>query len=187
MTTLVFFLEEPSAQAMLESFLPSILPRHYQTQYLVFEGKSDLEKRLVRRLQGWRKPDCRFIVIRDQDSAACAEVKSALLKKCSEGNHPECLVRIACHELESWYLGDLWAVERAFGLNNLAHLQRKKKYRDPDAIPNAARELKKITHKKYQKIAGSREIGKYLDVKRNQSHSFTVFVNGLNRLIEAGE
>ncbi len=46
MKTLVFFLEEPSARAMLQSFLPRVLPAGYQALYIVFEGKSDLEKRL---------------------------------------------------------------------------------------------------------------------------------------------
>lgn len=107
MTTLVFLLEEPSAEAMLEALLPRILPDGYLYQFVVFEGKSDLEKRLVMRLREWRKPDCRFIVMRDKDSDICTEVKAGLRQKCREGQHPEALVRIACCELESWYLGDL--------------------------------------------------------------------------------
>ena len=182
MTTLVFLLEEPSAQAMLESFLPGILPEEYETQFVVFEGKSDLDKRLVMRLREWQKPDCQFIVLRDQDSAVCVDVKAVLKQKCNEGQHPEALVRIACHELESWYLGDLLAVERGLEITGLARFQNKAKYRNPDGIANSADELKKITKYRYQKVSGSRKIGKHLEVERNQSHSFRVFMDGLVRL-----
>jgi hypothetical protein len=182
MTTLVFFLEEPSARAMLESFLPGILPEGFESQFVVFEGKSDLDKRLSMKLRVWQKPDCRFIIMRDQDSADCVEIKTTLRRKCEEGNHPEALVRIACHELESWYLGDLQAVGTGLDFRQITQLQNKAKYRDPDEIANPADELKKITKQRYQKVAGSREIGKYLDATRNRSRSFRVFVAGLTRL-----
>ena len=184
MVTLVFFLEEPSARAMLESFLPKFLPENYETKYIVFEGKSDLERRLLNKLQGWNKPDSHFIVLRDQDSADCKEIKDNLKRKCQEAHHPETLVRIACHELENWYLGDLEAVEIGLNQNGLSKLQNKKKFREPDSISNAVEELRKITKKKYQKISGSREIGKYMDRSRNNSHSFNVFLQGLENLLQ---
>lgn len=182
MTTLVFFLEEASAKAMLESFLPGILPSGYDVRYIVFEGKSDLDRRLVQRLRGWQKPDCKFVVLRDQDSANCDDVKLILRQKCNEGGHPETLVRIACHELESWYLGDLQAVEKGLGLNSISQHQRRIKFRNPDSLNSPANELEKITKRQYQKISGSREIGKYLNQIGNTSHSFNVFYQGLCRL-----
>lgn len=182
MKTLVFFLEEESARAMLESFLPRILPRDYLTQYIVFEGKSDLDKRLIMRLREWRKPDCIFIVLRDQDSAKCEDVKANLRSKCSDGHHPETLIRIACHEIESWYLGDLLAVEKALTITGLSRNQSKRRYHNPDAIVNPADELRKITKKRYQKVAGSRLIGNFLEEKRNKSRSFINFVRGIRSL-----
>ena len=187
MTTLVFFLEEISTQVMLESLLPRIIPDGYSFQFVVFEGKSDLEKRLVMRLRQWKKPDCCFIVLRDQDSAVCTEVKATLKQKCQDGQHPEALVRIACPELESWYLGDLLAVEHGLNLPGLGRYQQKARFRNPDTLPNSARILKKLTNNRYQKVAGSREIGKYLEVDRNQSHSFQVFAHGLFRLLGNNE
>jgi hypothetical protein len=184
MTTLVFFVEEPSAREFFISFLPRIIPsENYDFQFVVFEGKSDLEKRMTLRLRSWAKPDCRFIIMRDQDSENCREVKRRLVKKCADGNKEDALVRIACSEIESWYLGDLTAVEKAYSINGLGKKQKKDKYRDPDRISNSAEELIKITNKRYQKVAGSREIGKYLSVDQNRSHSFQVFVNGLLRLL----
>ncbi|MGB7511917.1 MAG: hypothetical protein WBP54_11615 [Pelodictyon phaeoclathratiforme] len=43
MKSLVFFLEEPSAKRMLEGVLPRFIP-DVAVQYVVFQGKSDLEK-----------------------------------------------------------------------------------------------------------------------------------------------
>jgi hypothetical protein len=183
MTTLVFFLEELSAQVMLEAYLPKILPGGYQIQFVVFDGKSDLEKRLMQKLKGWNKPDCRFIVLRDQDSADCKKVKETLRQKCIEGNHPEALIRIACRELESWYLGDLSAVEQGLGIQGLKKRQRKEKYRDPDKLGTPSRELFLLTKENYQKVSGSRKIGVYLDPESNNSHSFRVFSEGISRII----
>lgn len=179
MTTLVFFLEELSAQVMLEAYLPKILPDGYQTQFIVFDGKSDLEKRLIPKLRGWNKPDCRFIVLRDQDSADCKMIKETLRTKCIESNHPEALIRIACRELESWYLGDLSAVEHGLGIHGLIKHQRERKFRDPDILGTPSRELFFLTNEAYQKVSGSRKIGIYLDPKNNFSKSFQVFTEGI--------
>lgn len=75
MKTLVFFLEEPSAKAMLEGVLPKVLPADITTRYIVFEGKQDLEKRLPGKLRGWKLPDTTFVVMRDQDSGDCVVIK----------------------------------------------------------------------------------------------------------------
>ena len=49
---LVFVLEEPSAREMLKGLLPRVLPGAVQVRYVVFEGKHDLEKNIIRRLRG---------------------------------------------------------------------------------------------------------------------------------------
>ena len=182
MMTLLYLLEELSARVMLESFLPGILPPEIQVQYVVFEGKRDLEKRLEKRLREWQRPDTRFIVVHDQDSSDCIVLKRELQVLCDRsGKASETLVRIPCHELESWYLGDLAAVERALAIKGLAKKQVSEKFRNPDRLGNAADELKKLTKGHYQKVAGSREIGKHLSLENNKSHSFQVFMQGLHR------
>ena len=184
MITLVFFLEELSAKALLEILLPRFIPEaNFVLRFVPFEGKQDLEKQLVRRIRGWRTPDTHFIVLRDQDSAQCRDVKQRLLELCAEAERPDTLVRVACRELESWYLGDLKAVGEAFGMNNLTGKQNKQKYRMPDALGNPVQELELLTNQEYQKVSGSRAIGPYLDIENNRSHSFQVFVSGVKRLI----
>lgn len=180
---LVFFLEERSAKVMLEGFLPKILPDYVTPRYIVFEGKSDLEKKLSLKLKAWLNPRTKFVVLRDQDSGDCTVVKSSLVKICHEAEKPGVLIRIACRELESWYIGDLKAVEAGLNVSGLNKLQKKQKFRHPDTLNNVSEELGKLTQQKYQKVSGSRAIGPYLEKDRNFSHSFQVFVSGIEALI----
>ena len=184
MKTLVFCLEEPSAREMLKGALPRLLPEDIDVEYIVFEGKQDLHKQLERRLRGWQRPDSHFIVLQDKDSHDCLAVKRKLQDLCDRAGRSEALVRIACHELESFYLGDLRAVEKGLCMKGLAVQQRTRKYAAPDALANAAEELKKLTQGRYQKIQGSRLIGLHMDLEGgNSSHSFNVLIKGIRRLV----
>ena len=180
---LAFFLEERSARVMLEGLLPRILPPSVAVQYVVFEGKHDLDKSLVRRLRRWRTPDTTFVVLQDQDAADCKALKQHLMGKCEEAGKPSVVVRIVCRELESWYFGDLPAVERGLGIDNLRRYANKARYRTPDAIDSPSRELKKITSDAYSKIDGSREIGIQMSTEQNRSHSFGVFIAAVKHLV----
>ncbi|WP_129140347.1 DUF4276 family protein [Modicisalibacter coralii] len=182
MSQLVFFLEEPSAREMLKGLLPRLIPEDIQVQYIVFEGKQDLEKRLPKRLRAWQQPDTVFVVLRDQDSGVCTDVKAALVEKCRQAGREDVLVRIACRELESFYLGDLVAVERAFCIRNLSRQQEKTKYRSPDRLGSPHQELKRLVSS-YQKVAGSRSMGPHLSLDQNHSHSFNALISGVRRLL----
>lgn len=183
MKELIFLLEEPSAKEMLKGLLPRLANPDIFCRYIIFEGKSDLEKNIERKLRSWTNPHARFIVLRDQDSGNCEVIKMNLKQKCLNSMKPETLVRIACHELESWFLGDLNAVENGLELSNLSRHQKNKKYRNPGYLLNASEELKKLTAFKYQKVDGSRRIGPFLDLENNTSHSYRVFINGLKRVL----
>jgi hypothetical protein len=182
MKHLVCFLEEPSAKEMLEGVLPQLLPNDIEHICIVFEGKQDLEAQLVRRLRGWLKPDTYFLIMRDQDSSDCTNVKKHLSDLCQKAGRPETLIRIACHELESFYFGDLDAVERGLCISNIAGHRRKAKYRDPDSIINPSDELEKLTNGQYQHVMGSRSIAPHLSLDNNTSHSFNVLISGIKRL-----
>ena len=185
MSTLVFLLEERSARNMLEGIVPRMIPAGVHVQYMTFSGKKDLDKQMERKIRLWREPDSRFIILRDKDAADCSAVKKRLLEYTRQSGKPDaCLVRIACHELESFFLGDLAAVARALDMPALAGKQKKKPYRDPDAIANAAEQLKKLTSNKYQKLAGSRAIGPCLALDgSNRSHSFGVLLEAIRRQV----
>ncbi len=185
MTKLVLFLEELSAKAMLQELLPRIVGENLPFQFIVFEGKQDLEKQLPRKLRKWNTPDCGFVVLRDKDRGDCELIRQDLINKCRDAGKPDTLVRIAVHELESWYLGDLRAVEAGLDITNLSRLQGNVKYRNPDRLANPAEEMEKITDFKYQKVSGSRAIGPHLSLEQNRSHSFNKFIAGIERIIEA--
>lgn len=184
MKTLVFLLEEPSAQDALQGFLPSILPSDVSVEYLVFEGKQDLEKRMVRRMRGWLKPNSVFVVLRDQDSGDCCVIKQNLSDLCREAGKSDAMVRIACRALESWFLGDWASIGMAFAEPRLEKLQRKAIYQDPDRLVNPVSELRKAIPT-YQKRDGARRIGPHLSHVRNRSRSFQVFVEAVQRLTGA--
>jgi len=185
MTTVVFFLEEPSTEAMLQILIPKILsPSSFEFHYVCFEGKQDMEKRLGLKLRGWLKPATFFVVIRDQDSGDCRIIKESLREKCHAAGKDNVLIRIACHELESFYLGDLLAVETGLMMKGLSKRQQQSKYREPDKLANPARELENLTGTIYQKVGGSRAIAPHLSLEEgvNRSHSFRVLIRGLKDL-----
>ncbi|MBD2139129.1 DUF4276 family protein [Anabaena sp. FACHB-1237] len=182
MKELVFLLEEPSAKAMIEGILPSlILESNIVVRYIVFEGKQDLEKQIIRKLQGYNNPHATFIILRDQDSGNCELIKSILKQKCEEANKFQAIVRIACRELESWYLADLEAVEKAYNRTNLSVLQAKKKFRNPDNLQSPSQELKSLVPE-YQKINVSRIIAPYLNIENTRSPSFYYFISAIKKV-----
>ena len=187
MINLVCFLEEPSAKEMLQGLFSRLLPADVTPFMIPFEGKQDLEKQLVRKMRGWRSPNSVFLVMRDQDAGNCAAIKTKLVGLCAEAGKPDAVVRIACRELESFYFGDLAAVETGLGLHGLVEQRNKARYRVPDDIVNPAEELMKLTGNVYQKVSGSRAIGPYLNLDANASRSFMKLVAGIRRLVAAGQ
>ena len=184
MKELVFLLEEESAKAMLQGLLPRFLDSHVKPRMMVFEGKQDLEKQLVKRLRGYVNPQARFIVLRDQvKTPDCKVVKAKLLDLCKQaGRQGVALVRVACHELESFYLGGLRAVEIALGLTGLARHQNSARFRAADSVESPSRELAKLTQNAYQKVSGSRRIGPHLEVDNGRSACFRNLIAGIRRL-----
>ncbi len=167
----------------LDAFLPRLFPG-LQFLCVAHEGKSDLEASIPRKLRGWNEPGARFVVVRDSDGGDCQAVKEQLRGRCREGGRGETLVRIACQELEAWYLGDLEAVAEAYGAPAVAKLASKAKFRDPDQLRAPASELRRLVPE-FQKLAGARSLALVVSEARNRSASFHALLTGLRRLIEA--
>lgn len=179
--TLVFLLEEKSMKVFLDTLLPKILPENVAFFTIPHEGKSDLRKSIPIKLRAWNIPDSKFVIVQDQDSNDCKKLKQELIDLCSS-NSKEVLIRIACHELEAWYWGDLKAVELAYQ-KDLSKIGKKKAYRIPDDIVSPKRELQKLLPE-HQQIAGAKKIAQYIDIERNISTSFHVFVDGVKGLCQ---
>ena len=178
---LIFLLEEASMKEVLNIILPKILPENVTFKTIAHNGKSDLETSIPRKLKVWNQPDTKFVIVRDQDSGNCIDVKQKLQDLCAP-YHREVLIRIACRELESWYFGDLKAVSDAYG-KDVTKLSQKSKFRTPDKIGNPKEELKKL-FPKHQQIDGARRIAVHMDIENNRSISFQHFVSGVKQLCE---
>lgn len=184
MIEMVFLLEEASAKVFLESLLPRLLHQDIHFRLIPFHGKQDLQKQLTNKIRGYLNPNARFIVIQDQDRFPdCLVLKERLLGLCQKsGRYPHCLVRIACKELEAFYLADLKAVEQSLGIDGIVKKQLTKKYRTPDRLSNPSSELKSLTADKYEKVLSSREIGRHIDLDNTRSPSFRNLISGIRRV-----
>lgn len=179
--TLVFLLEEKSMKIFLDTLLPNVLPADVDFFTIAHEGKSDLKKSIPIKLKAWNIPNSKFIIVQDQDSNDCKKLKQELVDLCNESDR-EVLVRIACHELEAWYWGDLTALEQAYH-KNLSKVGRKKAYRIPDDIVSPKRELQKLLPE-HQQMEGAKKVAQYIDIDRNLSTSFHVFIEGVKRMCQ---
>ena len=168
-------------KALLAGLLPRLLPENLPFLLIAHEGKADLDKSIPRKLKAWQDPTARFVVLRDQDSADCITLKARLRELCA--SRPNVLIRIACREIESWYLADLSAVDRAFGTSTAVH-QNKKKYREPDYLGTPSGELQKLAPA-FGKVSGARSLGPLLALDNQRSTSFYHFVSGVRRLVES--
>ena len=140
---------------LLEVLLPRLFPG-LSFQCVPHEGKQDLEKSIPRKLKAWRVPGVFFCVIRDNDSGDCRALKERLIALCKSGGPDDALVRIACQELEAWYLGEPDALAEAFGKEKLRGIGNKARYRDPDAVVGPSAEIRKLVPE-FQKVShGSR-------------------------------
>jgi hypothetical protein len=184
MKELVFLVEGEAERCLLDTFLPRVLPEGVGHRVIPFQGKQDMEKRMAMRIRSYLNPQARFIVMRDQDSHAdCVALKRSLQERCvGTRREAHCLVRIACKELETFYLADLAAVSRALDMPGLERHQQHRKYRDPDHLGSPSRELRALTQNRYEKRDGSTRIGRHLSLDNDRSPSFRHFVAGIRRL-----
>lgn len=181
MKRIVILTEEASMKETLTVLLPKLDVKNFLI--LAFQGKSDLERQIPIKLNGWKEPNSVFIILRDNDGGNCKGLKGSLLELIPHHIKDRCIIRIVCQELESWFLGDLRAVYDA-GLGasqRIATQQSKQKFRQPDNLTNAKEELKKIAPG-YKQLSGSRAIAGKMNMETNRSESFHQFVSGLKRL-----
>lgn len=180
MKKVVLLLEEPSMKAFLGGYLPRVLPG-LDFLCITHEGKQDLEKSIPRKIRAFR--GALFVVVRDNDGANCRAVKKRLKRLCGEGGKPDTLIRIACQELEAWYLGVPEILAEVYANPKLGGLGRKARYRDPDRIASPSSELEKLAPE-FRKIDGARRMGVSMSLREseNRSRSFRVFVDGIRRV-----
>ncbi|MCF8370702.1 MAG: DUF4276 family protein [Bacteroidales bacterium] len=180
--------EEPSMENFLRVILPVILPEDYQLDVNCFihphEGKNHLKKSIPRKLRAYQRSGypVKVLIIHDQDSNDCLRLKNEFDVICQSNITIPYLIRIACRELENWYLGDFQSIEKVYPEIKASKYENKAKFRNPDNV-SGSHELELMT-KNFTKSFASREIPKYMDIQNNKSKSFNHFITGLEKLVE---
>ena len=172
---IVLLTEEPSMKECLEILIPRLWSNSIPGKdwiVLSFQGKSDLEKSIPRKMRSWNYGNPHFIILRDNDSGDCFAMKRRLRDIAQRGNRPF-HVRMVCQELESWLLGDFDAIKRAYP--HMAAVRNRPKFRDPDALINPSQQLDSLVDER-TKIGRAKNISQHFDLNANRSKSFNVFV-----------
>jgi hypothetical protein len=200
---LVVFVEEESAEHALRVLLPRILDPGQELEILRFNGKPRLLRELPKRLRGYRRQrrgDLAIVVMVDRDRHDCRKLKEQLETSATQAGFAtasspdqrgrfQIVNRIAVEELEAWFFGDLEALCAAYpGVPT--NLDKRRGFRDPDAIPGGTwealeRVLKEAGHHRagLAKIRAARDIAAHMQPERNRSVSFQSFCLGVRRLV----
>ena len=194
--------EEPSAEAALKNLVPKLMGEDISFNIHVFQGKQDLLKNLPKRLRGyrhWLPHDWYIVVLIDKDQEDCSELKQKLEQTAhdegfitrsnsSQNRKLNVINRIAIEELESWFFGDVTALEITYP-RIPRFLNKKRKFRNPDTIINTWESLEGVLQKVgyyrggLPKIEVARRISLHMEPSRNISKSFQVFWGALQNLI----
>ena len=183
---IVFFLEGASEENFLKGFLGQHLKKNIERKFIKFEGKQDLLKTLENKMCLWTESNTYFFILVDQDNNDCKELKNELLKICQKTKKAHYDVCIACRVLENWYLGNLSLVSKVYKKDQLINNYNKSPLRNAisgDGL-DSLDGYKKLEELKigYQKIAGSRELGKIFTKENNASLSFKIFCKKIDKI-----
>jgi hypothetical protein len=183
--------EEPSMEYFLRGLLPRILPPEYVLDQNCFirphQGKSDLRKSIPKKMRAYPRYGypVKVLIVHDQDSNDCVALKQTLIELTNSSPHDiPFLVRIACRELENWYLGDFESLEKVYPEINASQQIKKTKFRTPDNV-FGSHEISLLTDS-FSKTSAARALGPIIRIDSNASQSFQHFVNGISRLLEIG-
>lgn len=179
---LIVLTEERSMEETLKALLPKLGVDHSNFKIITFEGVTDLERSLVKRLKGWRDPEARFLILRDNDRGNCRERKERIQHLVDKSRNPRpTKIRIVVEELEAWFLGDLVALERSGLLVRSKRPNKLKK--DPEDHVKPVEVLRQLDGA-YQKTLGAKRIAPYLSPENNESRSFHAMVQAVKELME---
>ena len=183
---LILMTEESSMGETLRIILAKLFPdRREGIDWIIIEhsGKTDLERSFPRKIRVWGKPNPHFLILRDNDGADCKALKEKLTALVPQTSHPW-KIRIVCQELESWFLGDLDAIQTAYPGAKHKLSQKNLHKTEPDSHTNASQLLEELTKTGAKRIRAV-EIAQHMNPDKNRSHSFHVFVNSVKQFFQA--
>jgi len=184
---IVFLVEDLSMRKFLEGILLRLGFESHHFRIKHHQGKEDLIRNLDKVVKKESKEANFLFVLVDQDKRNCYEFKKEIKEK-MQNCACNYKIRIACYELEAWFLGDMDAIKQCSQKFKPDFFRNKEKYRNIDSLPKPSSiieeivpDLKKIYSRK-DKFAS--EISKYIDLndKINQSHSFNVFLETIKSI-----
>jgi len=198
-----FLVEEQSAEEALKHLLPRLIGNRAQWKLINLGSKYKLLGALPQRLAAYSQrigqgEDLRVMVLVDRDDDDCEVLKRRLEAAATDAglatkSTPDAegrfhiVNRIVIEELESWFIGDPAALRQAF--TSLPAVDATKGiFRNPDnggSWEALHRFLKQhgVYKSSYPKIEAARRIAPRLDLNANRSHSFRVFVDGVEALL----
>jgi hypothetical protein len=173
---------------VLEKLLPLLLQGNTSFKIYPHQGKQDLEKAIRKTIPTISKiPGSRIIITRDLDSSSCLKIKTDLDEIAKVNCYCPYKIRIVCRELESWFLGDLDAVENAFQRFKSLNYKGKAELRNVDAIIQPSEYLLRILPEysgvKYlPKLEVAEKVSRKMEIDRNRSTSFHHFIQSVREL-----
>ena len=191
MKVLHVFTEEPSAKNVFEIILPKILPENVNFRVYPHQGKNDLEKALKKPLPiNSKSTGAKVLITRDQDTADCLELKNRIKDIVGKNCHCDYYIQIICKELESWFLGDIMAINKGYPRFKPESFKNKSDFRNVDKITNPNIYLLKIIpefskRSTLPKLEVSETIAPFLNISDNKSVSFIHTINAIKKLINS--
>lgn len=184
---IIFLVEDFSMRKFLEGILLRLGFESHLFEIKHHHGKEDLLNNLYKVTPSLSKRAKHIVVLIDKDRQNCIELKQTLREKMSWCFCDHTL-RIACYELESWFLGDLEAVAHCSSKFKLDSFKNKPKYQHTDEIPKPSKVLETMVPD-WESVYGSKPkfaeaISKYitLEPEYNHSQSFSIFLKTLLQL-----
>jgi len=189
MKTLYVLTEEPSIKNVFEVILPKILPQNVNFHILVHQGKNDLKKVLSEKIASLSRVEgAKILITMDQDANDCKQLKQKLSDLIGKNCNCDYKIRIVCRELESWLLGDLSAIERAFPKFKSGLYTKKPQMRNVDKTKGKPSDLllriipEFKDRKNLPKIELSKKVAPFLDIVNNCSPSFNHTIKAIRQL-----
>ena len=126
--------------------------------------------------------DKKIVVLCDQDSDDCRELKREIRNKIPTAFRGRTLIRIVCCELEAWYLGDKKALVDAYP--DCGRIGSRDWRKNPDGFSKPSSKIREKARGFNKVAAGEKVSGKIRNLENNRSPSFRVFVSGLRGLCQ---
>ena len=171
--------------------LPKILSDEVLFRVYPHQGKQDLEKALKKTVPSISKmPGAKILITRDKDSADCIEVKEKINTIIAGKCHCDYFMRIICKELESWFLGDLTAIQLAYPKFKPVDYSNKADCTNVDKITQPNNYLLKIIAayndlETLPKLEVSETVAPLLNLETNKSASFTQTIAAIKKLADS--